>query len=413
MSGQYDFFDLHTLIGNLRSPQTEPSGPRVILLNTPPLIFPVYPQWEERIKSCPAPGKIRLLTRPADLSIPLLKYWYADMSLTEWNSTLHSLKTDMETQPITLALSPPNFLQSVTAIFSDNQRARWLASVVLQRWKQRVWKRRTQCNVDLIDMVEFKDRDAILITDTKQRQIFRFHRRDLFSNLIANICMSEEMMPYPRIPTNPWSNVPWTLGQMMSVCTQLSLDYAQRGKCPPVLLAAFCEARFDLKRFKQDNASMLSQHAIYSYFKDLTAENMATVYDTLTQLLTSANLGYSSNAISRWLKQVPQTALHRDWLLLVRDYTVYINLHVQIRPNWRSVIDIRHDVRALYRRTTAELPGRSLRVLGSTIGTQNQANINLITSSLEELFGLQMPAGELQPMDTDTAFMLIGATLFR
>jgi hypothetical protein len=319
----------------------------------------------------------------------------------------------METQPITLALSPPNFLQSVTAIFSDNQRARWLASVVLQRWKQRVWKRRTQCNVDLIDMVEFKDRDAILITDTKQRQIFRFHRRDLFSNLIANICMSEEMMPYPRIPTNPWSNVPWTLGQMMSVCTQLSLDYAQRGKCPPVLLAAFCEARFDLKRFKQDNASMLSQHAIYSYFKDLTAENMATVYDTLTQLLTSANLGYSSNAISRWLKQVPQTALHRDWLLLVRDYTVYINLHVQIRPNWRSVIDIRHDVRALYRRTTAELPGRSLRVLGSTIGTQNQANINLITSSLEELFGLQMPAGELQPMDTDTAFMLIGATLFR
>jgi hypothetical protein len=260
-------------------------------------------------------------------------------------------------------------------------------------------------------MAEIKNRDAILIADTKQHQIFRFHRRDLFSNLIANICMAEEMMPYPRPPTNPWSNVPWTLGQTMSVCAQLSLDYALRGKCPPVLLAAFCEARFDLKRFKQDNASMLSQHAIYSYFKDLTSENMDTVYDTLTQLLTSANLGYSSTAISRWLKQVPQTALHRDWLLLVRDYTVYINLHVQVRPTWRSAIDIRHDVRTLYRRTTTELPDRRLRVLGSPIGPTSQ--LSLITSSLEELFSLQMPTSELQPIDNETAFMLIGATLFR
>lgn len=409
MSGQYDFFGLHDLMESLRSQtESESSGPRVILLNTPPLIFPVYPQWEERIKSCPAPGKIRLLTRPIDLSIPLLKYWYADMSLTEWVSTLKSLEADMDTKPITLALSPPNFLQIVTDIFMKNQRARWLSAVVLQRWKQRVWKKRTQCNVDLIDMAEIKDRDAVLITDTKQRQMFRFHRRDLFSNLIANICMSEEMMPYPRIPTNPWSNVPWTLGQTMSVCAQLCLDYALRGKCPPVLLAAFCEARFDLKRFKQDNASMLSQHAIYSYFKDLTSENMATVYDTLTQLLTSANLGYSSNAISRWLKQTPQTALHREWLLLIRDYTVYINLHVQVRPAWRSVIDIRHDVRTLYRRTTAELPSRGLRVLAST-----DSQINLITSSLEELFSVQMNTGGLQPMDNETAFMLIGATLFR
>jgi hypothetical protein len=413
MSGQYAFFGLHDLIDRLR--RTEPSGPRVILLNNPPLIFPIFPQWEERIKSCPAPGKIRLLTRPENLSIPLLKYWYADMSLTEWASALNSLKTDLETKPITFALSPPNFLQTVTDIFNKNQRARWLASIVLQRWKQRVWRKRTQCNIDLIDMAEIKDRDAILITDTRQRQIFRFHRRDLFSNLIANICMSEEMMPYPRVPTNPWSNVPWTMAQTMSVCAQLSLDYSLRGKCPPVLLAAFCEARFDLARFKQDNASMLSQHAIYSYFKDLTAENMATVYDTLTQLLTSANLSYSSNAISRWLKQIPQTVLHREWLLLVRDYTVYINLHVQVRPAWRSAIDIRHDVRTLYRRTTAELPSRGLRVVGSqnVVSPHQPTTLNQIASSLEELFSLQMNTPELQPMDNETAFMLIGATLFR
>jgi hypothetical protein len=396
-----DFFLLSWLRQGLeKSPRSS------VMSGAYPLVFPLYPQWEVRIKTCPAPGKIRLLTRPDPLPIAFLKYWYDDMSLTEWAFELNRLKVELEKKPVTRALSPPDFLQKVTDIFEKNQRSRWLASVVLQRWKQRVWKKRTQCNVDMIDMLDIKDRDAILITDTKQRQIFRFHRRDLFSNLIANICMSEEMMPYPRPPTNPWSNVPWTFAQTMSVCAQLCLDYAKRGKCPPVLLAAFCAAKYDLKRFRQDNASMVSQNAIYSYFKDLTTENMATVYDTIVQLLSSSMLNYSPAAINRWLRQTPQTPLHREWLLLVRDYTVYINLHVQVRPTWRSKFDIRYDVRNLYARTTSELPVNPIRFLG-----QNQ-----LATAFQDILS-SYPSGpiemEIEPMDTETALMLIGSTLFR
>jgi hypothetical protein len=381
---------------------------RAILLN-PTKIFELQKPWSERMLTRPDPGKIRLLTKPDEVPIPLLKYWYADMSLTEWTETLIALDLELETNPITRSMSPPGLLKTVSDIFEQNQRARWLAAIVLQRWKLKVWRKKTQCNVDLIDMAEIKDRDALFLVDTTQRQIFRFHRRDIFSNLISNICMADEMMPYPRIPTNPWSNVPLTFAQTISICAQLSMDYAMRGACPPVLLAAFCESRYNLKKFQQDNASMLSQHAIFSYFKDLTPLNHHTVYDTIVQLLTAANLQFSSTAINRWLSSKPQTNLHREWLLLVRDYTVFINLHVQIRPHWASPGFINHDVRALYRRTTPEFPERRIRMIPANNEFQIFDTNSGISTALQHLLNVNVG---LEPMDNDVALMLINATIF-
>ena len=377
---------------------------RAVILN-PPIQFTFQKPWEERIKTLADPGKIRLLTKPV---IPIIfeKYWYADMSLTEWIHIIDSLKKEQETNALFRTLNEPDIVDRVTAIFEGNQKARWLAQWALQRWKLRVWSKRTQCNVDMIDMAEIKDRDAIFLTDTNQRQIFRFHRRDMYNNLIANICMSDEMMPYPRIPTNPWTNVKLTLVQIISLCSQLCMDYAKRGACPPVLLAAFCAARYNLKRFQQDNASMLSQHAIYSYFKDLTIDNQTTVYDTIVQLLTDAALRFSPAAIGRWLRQTQQTPLHHDWLLMVRDYTVYMNLHVQVRPTWLSDVDIRRDVRALYGRTTTEMP-REPRI--RVVPTMHAQFLDDTANALNEL--LNIHGGE--PMESNLALLLIGNTLFR
>jgi hypothetical protein len=175
------------------------------------------------------------------------------------------------------------------------------------------------------------------------------------------------------------------------------MDYAKRGACPPVLLAAFCEARYDLKKFKQDNASLLSQHAIYNYFKDLTIDNQTTVYDTIIQLLTDAMLRFSSTSIGRWLRQTPQTPLHRDWLLLVRDYTVYMNLHVQVRSTWLTPTDIRRDVRALYNRTTADIP--------------TESRIRVVPAHIETYTDLLNFQGN--PLGDNMALLLIGSTLFR
>jgi len=158
-----------------------------------------------------------------------------------------------------------------------------------------------------------------------------------------------------------------TMAQTMGLCQQLVASYGRKGRCPPVLFAAFCATRFSLRRFQEENSSLLAQHAVMSYFKDLHDHNHDLVFDTIANLLTAAGLEYSPIAIRRWLRRLPQTPLHREWLTMARDYTLYINLHVQIRNNWITESRIYVDVRDLYSRTVLPDPAsQRLQIIRNT-----------------------------------------------
>jgi hypothetical protein len=308
---------------------------------------PRFETWEERSQHPPDRGMIRLLDAPpVDAPLHVHTLWGTDRTLSHWHG--------ITTTPTTLFednIYGPEYRATIRTIFEANQRRRWLARWVLQRWRTRIWSKKPACNVDLIDMEPVSDADAIVMTDTTNRTVFRFHRRDVFQTLLSNICMSDEMLPCPRPPTNPYTNAELTLAQIIAICQQLVADYARRGRCPPVLFSAFWAARFNLRRFQQENASMLSQHAVASYFKDITDDNFATVLDTLTSMLVEAGCNFSLTAIRRWLRMTPATPIHHEWLAAVRDYTMYINLHVQIRPEWYNQSYIMADIRSLFART--------------------------------------------------------------
>jgi hypothetical protein len=322
---------LDNLLNNLLG-ELEPAGSTEA---TPMEIEHVEPPpWEERIKTLAPKGIIRLLDPPR---AGLEQWWKSDRSLTEWIR-----ETTDQAEGV--------------ALFTENQKKRWLARAVQMKWTKKVWEKKVQCNVDMITMEPVQDADAIHLTDTTNRCIYRFHRRDIYSNILANICQSDEMMPYPRQPTNPWNNIPLTLAQTISAFQQLVADYAKRGSCPPVLFSAFWAARFDIQRFRNENVSTLSHHAIVSYFKDIHDHNIETICDTIFQLLADAGIDYSSIAMRRWLRQTPVTPIHREWLAFARDYTLYLNLHVQARAHWRDSRSIYRDVRALYQRTSLPNP---------------------------------------------------------
>ena len=387
---------------------------RIRLIAPATAIPPAPAPWEERIKHLPAAHHIRILTPPEPNSM-LAFLWIQDMTLTEWVRKIEQCELDVSSNPVASALRPADYNTRLRAIFETNQRARWLARIVQQRWTQRVWRKRTQCNIDMIDMKPIADKDAIFLTDTKHRTIFRFHRNDVFANLLSNICSSDEMLPTPRPPTNPWTNSPLTEAQTMGLCQQLASDYGRRGRCPPVLFAAFWAARFSLKRFQEENSSLLSQHAVVAYFKDLHEHNMSVVLETIMNLLTGAGLDYSTTAIRRWLAQTPATPLHKEWLEMARDYTLYINLHVQIRTSWHSEDRIYSDVRRLYARTTIEPPSQRITAL------RNLTTAIPGVPPVPPMFGLMGLPLILHPyydssgndMTSDLAIQLIQNALFR
>jgi hypothetical protein len=308
--------------------------------------------WSTRTSRPVESGRIRLFDDPPPtISAVEHHWWMRDRTLIEWTTELHRYESDASNNPIASALGGDRTVALIRSIYTENQRKRWLARVVFNRWTQFVWRKRTQCNVDLIEMEPVADADAIFLTDSHHHQIYRFHRRDVFNNLLSNLSMADEFMPTPRPPTNPWTNAPLTKHQIVGLCGQLVTDYGRRGRCPPVLFAAFCASRYNLARFQKEHASLLAQQAIMNFFKDLNDHTVDIVFDTVIQLINEAGLEVSPIALRRWLRETPLTKFHRGWLNLVRDYTLYINLHIQVRASWTDESAIYADVRTLFRHT--------------------------------------------------------------
>lgn len=316
---------------------------------------------------------IRILVTPQTLN-PVLSYWAARQpwassppgSLHEWLHELERLRlaagvrgeTDIPAPENTILrplppadLLTPAFAESMAALFFANQRLRWNFRRFLNTWRWRRWCRSPHCGVDLIMNEPVEPQHTIYLADTGRRAVYAFHYRDLFTNLLARITAAEEMLPSPRPPTNPWTNEPLTLAQTIAVCQALLQHYSARNMCPPTLFAAFWQARFDLARFETENTSLLSQVAIHSYFKDIHDHNRETIINTAIELLRESDIRFSLISFRRWMRQTPVTPIHKEWLTLARDYTLYINLHVHARRNWYSEENIYRDVRALYRRT--------------------------------------------------------------
>ncbi len=386
-------------LSTLRTPPVQAPAEPEVPAPAPPSIVP----WAERCLTLPTQGTIRLLTSPPPTddtaaTAAIRALWDTDQTYTQWMARA-------EGDP------------AVTAIFEENQRRRWLARTVWHRLTQRIWRRRTQCNVDMIDMVEVSDADAILVTDAAHRTVYRFHRRDLFNTLLSNICMSEEMLPNPRAPRNPWTNAPFTYGQIVGVCQSLLQDYARHGRCPPVLFSAFWAAQFDVRRFAAENASLLGQHAITAYFKDINDHNRDTVADTIIQLLTEAGIACTPVGVRRWLRASPLTAGHREWLRLASDYTLYMNLHVQVRAHWHSDEMIQRDVRRLHQRhPVSDAAGPRLRALRN-LATPGPGSLEAPSEPMSNLLTLLFsprtgPAPTTTPQDINETIEHIQNSLF-
>jgi hypothetical protein len=365
--------------------------------------------WEARTLLPSEPGKIRLFEPPsvsAGTNTYIKCLWDVDRTYTHWHTLM-----DVSNTPFENAVFGPGYRAEIAAIFHRTQRQRYLARLVLQRLRNNVWRKRTACNVDMIDMQPIPDCDAVFVTDTTNKCVYRFHRRDIFSSLLSNICMSDDMLPCPRLPTNPWTNQPLTLVQVISVCQQLVTDYARRGRCPPPLFAAFWAARFDITRFEKENSASLAQHAIATYFKDITDDTVHTVFDTMTSLLVDSGCEFSPAAVRRWLRASPQTAQHVEWLSMVRDYTLYMNLHVQARAHWYTRDHILADVQRLFNRTDLPDPtSQRMRSLRTPAPVAEQYTLGAL---LGIPVTIEMSDASGGSMDYNLAIQLIQQALFR
>jgi hypothetical protein len=103
--------------------------------------------------------------------------------------------------------------------------------------------------------------------------------------------------------------------------------------------------------FERIAAPTLGYYAICSHFKDVGPHNYDLIVVTIQSLLSQAGYFIMESVLGQWIRAEELTALQREWVALVRDYMIYKNLHIQVRPLWYGTTSILDDVRGLYARS--------------------------------------------------------------
>ena len=254
----------------------------------------------------PAPGKIRFLSIPwhrVNLVDPFyiqiaardrtFREWYT--LATAWNAEISRLPSDIGTNPFYFhrVLQNP-FLNrhlygaALERLLMDEMRLRWWVRKWMARLRWRIYarKRCVGATEDLYTCQPVPSRNAVRILDVGSRSLYVFHTSTALKLLLSALHYSHYGIACPTPPKNPYTNLPWSYGQLHSLVAQIGHNLWSGHHVFPAALLLFREVDYNIKRFAVVNRRDLAIRAAETFFKEPDArdtynELMCDLYESL------------------------------------------------------------------------------------------------------------------------------------
>lgn len=303
------------------------------------------------------PGRIRLFC--FDETLPFTVY-STDHTLTEWLKLIETTRASI--------FGPQNALR-LEACFSASQRLRRLARKWVTCVRRRIMNKRIVGTEDLVTLLPIPNASLVSVYDIKSLRRYDFHTTTIVRTILHSLMMNSYGIPSPHEPKNPYTNVPWSYGQMISIVGQIISNLGRRHRFPHYLLRAYRNAHYNIKTFLIAAGQDLKISAAREFFgaKDdpVTQEIYGEVIDDLYSE-ESHPMGWKT-VVELVKKRMLSAELMKEWDNLVIAFWLYSNYKIYINPFWsyheiddqylllnrRSYIWWRTQPRSIVRRATA------------------------------------------------------------
>lgn len=305
----------------------------------------------------PLPGMIRML---APVSLPSVLYTHFcsfDRSLTEWIGFLNSYVCyGLPQKPWKIAdRYNPLFHWKTTgelyqAEFERQMRIRFIIKKWVSRCKVRIYQKRLIGETDLRTMEPIKPSDAIRIVSISGKCVYQFHIHTLIRMIRENLHYEQWGLAKPMMPRNPYTNLPWTQGQIMELIRQIHQVCTSRGAVVPSFIAKYAEANYCTVKFFKQNRLELGMEATYRFFS--SPDSSGTREDLLDQLYDQITYVIHKRPIFRMIrrKKLP-VHLQADWDQLLQNLWIHTNYGYSPKFMWRDMIEQTGSAEALFIRT--------------------------------------------------------------
>jgi hypothetical protein len=194
-----------------------------------------------------------------------------------------------------------------------NQRIRWRFKRLLQRW--RLSRFRQANTIDVVTMEEPKQ--PVYVYDWPTRTKYVFEATTLFRGIRTSLLLADELFPMPKEPKNPYTNQPFSYGQLHFTLNALR----ERGRADWAT-EAFRTAGYDLTVFKRRNNMQLRLAALNSLFaKPTDIAYVDTLFDFIDFSHDNAEIEMARKDVWLWAIENSHDHAHiQCWRVLCYDF---------------------------------------------------------------------------------------------
>jgi hypothetical protein len=328
----------------------------------------------------PEPGKIRFLTGLANYSSLNWIHnslFYRDRSIREWIDYLGELsqvpnfgpQVSIFVLPSERAWNPdnpfpdpwlhrPQAAEFMYSFLMHNMRLRWLARKFVARIRARIMSKRiVGADADVASGDPIPDTDAIRVRDIATRRTYVFHMSTMHTLLLGSLRFHCYGFSEPQHPTNPYTNIPWNIGQMISIFNQVCARRLENGhRMPHELLIGFRNAGYVIEKFKHNFSSQLQLFAAKQFFMDTSSPEFLRVFEeTVLDILEDIDMPKDGRVYDHVSARSVLPRLLLEWDDMAATYWIYYHFATVMHDRWRNYTDLNRAAADLYQRTLQSL----------------------------------------------------------
>jgi hypothetical protein len=239
------------------------------------------------------------------------------------------------------------------AFFCRNQRVRFQMRRIFMAWSSQKMRRRVVGETDVGTMEPIPTHALMRVYDWNSRAIYQFHYYTIYRQLVGSLRYQSMAISSPRLPKNPYTNLPWSIGQLVAIYDQLHPMMWQHGRrfLDPAA-QIFYRSKLCLIAFRKAFHFQLDIDCAHQFFHDPTSEYWDEIYrETLVELFHFLKPQYTNLLQNLILDRSLPKAMLASWDTLLYGFWCFENLNRMVLQNIASDYDLYERARQLIQHT--------------------------------------------------------------
>lgn len=204
---------------------------------------------------------------------------------------------------------------------SPPSKTQWCIRKWILRIRQRIMDKRIVGAVDLYTMDPIPPESMVAVYDPRSKSKYLFHTNTISRAILSALTYSSFGIAYPKAPMNPYTNIPWSIGQVICIVGQI-IHNLNRNHCSiPHYIYLFRKEKYDITQFSIVNKARLQMDATVSFFKKEDDAYRNLIYTEIIEDLYTEN---SDMLMSGWRS--------------VRSLVLLQNLPPRLKALWDTLV---------------------------------------------------------------------------